>query len=194
MRRIYFILSVLFLLTLLHPWPSLAQKKCICSLTWAFIVAGVGGPDRVLDVTKQSVIYSGDQLRIVIDLETSQGYVYLFLLDSHGEFTILQGKKIEFPREGEWFTVDQSTGTDTFYLLASLYSLDSLAKAVRTYAEEPKSAEEKAAVLEEFEKARHSYTEPYVQERGVPIEGTIGEATRVKAAAFYAKIVQLRHE
>jgi len=196
MRRKYFILIVFFLLTLLHPWSSLAQTKCLC-LTWAFIIAGVGGPDRVLDVTKEPVIHLGERLRIVIKPSTHCD-VYLFRLDSRGELNILCSIRgytdIELPREGEWFKVDQTTGIETYYLLATVFELDALEKAVKIYAEKPKSTEAKESVMVEFEKARRTYLEPHVKEEGVQIKGISGDATRVNAGVFYTKTMRIRHE
>jgi hypothetical protein len=196
MRRDYFILFAFFLFTLLHPCVSLAQTKCLC-LTWAFIVPGDGGHGRVLDVAQQPVIHSGDNLRIVIKPSTHCD-VYLFRLDSHGELTILCSMRgytdIELPREGEWFKVDQTTGIETYYLLATVFELDALEKAVKIYAEKPKSTEAKESVMVEFEKARRTYLEPHVKEEGVQIKGISGEATRVNAGMFYTKTVQIRHE
>jgi len=212
--RTLFILSVFLLSTLLHP-PSVPAQSQPLSLTWAFIVAGSGGPDRVIDVAKKPVIHSGERMRIVVERRTPC-HVYLFLLDAHDELAVLcppppsfseraKEAKIELPREGEWYTVDESIGIETFSLLVSSRPLESLAKAARAFAEKPQSAEAKAAVLEEIKKARRSHSSlASVVEKGVPMAGTLqtrsaqsapqGEATEVKAQEFYAKTIRLRHE
>jgi hypothetical protein len=209
-----FILSVLVLPALLQPRSSLAQAQSL-SLTWAFIVAGSGGPDRVLDAAKKPVIHSGERMRIVVERRTPC-HVYLFLLDSHNELTLLypdppffsekaKGERIELPGGEEWYTVDKSTGEETFHLLVSSRPLEPLAKAARSFARKPESPETKAAVLVEIKKARRSHSSlASVVEKGVSIAGTMqtrsaksvpqGEATEVEAQEFYAKTIRLRHE
>jgi hypothetical protein len=209
-----FILSVLFVLALLQPYPSFAEAQSF-SLTWAFIVAGTAGPDRVLDVAKQPVLHSGDRMRIVIERK-SPCSIYLFLLDSHDELTLLypappafsetpNGAKIELPGKEEWYTIDNSEGMETFQLLVSSRPLEPLEKAARSYTRQPESMEMKAVVLEEIKKARRSHSGlASAVEKGISIAGTMqtrsaqsspqGEATQVEAREFYAKTIRLPHE
>jgi hypothetical protein len=198
-RKTFFILCVLCLPALLHPAASLTQVKCLC-LSYAFIVAGDESPDRILDITKQPVIHSGDRLRILIVREAGYSDLYLFRLDRYGNLTILLpgpgtgDKRIVLPQDGKWYKLEESTGIDTFYFLATYYHLDALEKAVRAYSDEPQSVVAKAAVSEAIEQARRSYKEYASEEPGDPIAGTIGVATKVSVGVFYAKAIQLKHE
>jgi hypothetical protein len=187
------------LLALIYPTESSARPKCLC-LTWAFVVQEPGSPARILNIGEDTVIHSGDRLRIQIVPETGGFSCYVFHLDSHGELAILFydfeiSTNILIPQEKKWYAVDKSTGIETYYFLAFYdHHLDALAKAVQAYSERPRRPEAKAAVLEEFERAQHSYSEPYVMERGVSVKAIQGKATSVSADSFYSKVIRLKHE
>lgn len=96
-------------------------------------------PDyREVEVQDGGVLHSGDMFRIKFELQ-EEAYVYLLSLDSLGNLTrLLPGKDIELPtkikphethiipKEDEWLRLDDNTGQETLYLLASAEPIDDI--------------------------------------------------------------------
>lgn len=89
-------------------------------------------PDyREVDVRDGGVLRSGDMFRIKFELQ-EEAYVYLLALDSLGNIArVFPSKDTELPvkvklhetyvipKEDEWFRLDENTGQESLYLLAS---------------------------------------------------------------------------
>lgn len=192
-------LLLLFALCLLSlsPAESHARPKCLC-FTWAILVKSGGSPARVADPAGSTVIHAGDGLRVLIKADTKGFKCYVFHVDSSGRLAVLfsglaQDPEILLPEEPEWYLAKKSKGTETYYILAA-YELDPLAKAVEVYLAQPGKPGATTAVVREFETARRSYSEPYMQEQRVQLGDFEGQAVAVNAASFYATAVVIRHE
>jgi len=194
-----------------------SQGGAPLSLKWAFIGLEKGGQKRVIDFAASPSVRAGDRLQVYIEALTS-AHVYLFLYDSNKDLTLLypenprapaasggEGGGRILPAEDEWFTFDEATGEEQFYLLASVKRLSRLEDLTAAWVRNQKSAEAKARVLEEIKAQRrlHSGLTAAV-EKGVPMAGTfqsramaseiLGEATLVEAKGFYARTLRFAHE
>jgi len=93
-----------------------------------------GGYDQVV-VTEGSTLKSGDGLKIAFQTNR-EAFVYCLLLDSQGKGSVIfpmegiatsnrvqGGRDVVIPPGEDWFFLDQNTGTETIYVLASLGSM-----------------------------------------------------------------------
>lgn len=96
-------------------------------------------PDyREVDVKDGGVLHSGDMFRIKFELQ-EEAYVYLLALDSLGNIVRIFPKKdtatpvkvkpnetYVVPKEDEWLQLDNNTGQETLYLLASPETIEDI--------------------------------------------------------------------
>lgn len=86
---------------------------------------------REVDVKDGGVLHSGDMFRVKFELQ-EEAYVYLLALDSLGNIARIFPKKdtatpvkiqphetYVIPKDDEWLRLDENTGQETLYLLAS---------------------------------------------------------------------------
>jgi hypothetical protein len=194
-----------------------SQGGASLSLKWAFTRVEANGQRRVVDFSKSPSISSGDRLQIYLE-PVSRSYIFLFLLDSQKNLTLLypddarvpaagggDGAARLLPGEEEWFTVDESRGEEQFFLIASAKRLKRLEDLTAAWMRNPKSSDAKALVLEEIKALRRSHSSAVAAvEKGVPMAGTfqsrsvspdiLGEATFVETREFYYKTLRLPHE
>lgn len=189
------------------------------NFTWAFIHKKPGEPyGRILDFKQKPKVSSGDKLQIVLNL-TSQSYIYLYLLSSSNELDLVFPDSLSFytenkadaefylPGKTEWFSVDDTKGTEKFFLLASSTRLVELEQQTEDYLVSGKNPEKKATLIASIKKLRKSYSKlASIAEKGVPIAGTfrtrghgdisvvLGDAVEVKTEKFYGKTIRLKHE
>jgi hypothetical protein len=185
------------------------------SLRWAFIRQEKGGKGRVVEFSPPPVVRAGDQLQVYLE-PLSRIHLYLYLFDSSRDLALLYppapkaapapaGEQLLLPGEGRWFTIDERTGEEQFFLLASVARLPRLEDLTAALLRKPGDPEAKARVLDEIKdlRRRHSAVTGTV-EKAVPMAGTfqtraldgsiIGSATEVEAAVFYARTLRLKHE
>jgi hypothetical protein len=194
-----------------------SQGSAPLSLKWAFIRVEADGQRRVVDFSKSPSVGSGERLQIYLE-PVSRSYIFVFLLDSQKDLTLLypddarapaagggDGAARLLPGEREWFTLDESRGEEQFYLIASAKRLKRLEDLTAAWERNPKSADAKALVLEEIKALRRSHSSAAAAvEKGVPMAGTfqsrsvapdiLGEATFVETREFYSKTLRLPHE
>ncbi|MGO8943976.1 MAG: DUF4384 domain-containing protein [Syntrophobacteraceae bacterium] len=101
-------------------------------MLWAFgAIRASSNPPRVEPVRTKMVLSSGDKLKMMIKLK-HKCFVYLIHRDSQGNFAMLfpyslkqfdtdyQTARNYYAPKGEaWFQLDNRTGNETFYLIAS---------------------------------------------------------------------------
>lgn len=189
------------------------------SFKWAFIYKeSPAAEEKVIDFSGTPRIKSGGQLRIYLD-RAENTYLYLFLEDSGKDVALLYPESPDqygtkapprpgpafIPGAAEWFDIDDSTGPEKFYLLASSTRLTRLEELTSNALAQEGNPELRAQVLEEIKNIRKAHsTLASGAEKGVPIAGTIrtrdlssqigGIATQVEAETFYGKTLRLEHE
>ena len=218
-NTIYRFCGLAGILFLLSSLPSYSAAEML--FRWAFIKHHDQAPDQVLDFSKPPLVKSGDELRIFLE-PLSNAYIYLYLYDSGKKLSLIfpadfavfasddySGHAKYIPQRGNWFTVEDPTGTERFYLLASERRLDSLEQLTRDYYADV-NAGSKAALLTEIKSLRKKHSHLTAEaETGVSIAGTIKsfrgiasntpvdgriEAIEVRARHFYGKTIRLKHE
>ena len=97
---------------------------------WAFgALVGPEGDRKLIPVDRDRTLHSGDRIKFVVAHQTPC-FVYLFHLSDRIDFTLLYPRRLDpykmeigalniVPSETQWFKLDDKTGTEKFYLLAS---------------------------------------------------------------------------
>jgi len=113
--------------------PQAAEtEKRELKFRWAFgTLGGSANAPRVEPVAGNSVLKSGDKLKVMIELH-KKCFVYLVHHNAQGEVAMLfpydfkqfgtdyqTGRKYYVPKGEAWFQLDNKTGKETFYLMAS---------------------------------------------------------------------------
>ena len=125
---------------------NIQSKEGNICFRWAFGALKVKDKNQMLiPISKDTTLESGDQLKIFIELQ-KDCFVYLIYHDSQDAIELLfphnfqqfvQGHNIleknYIPPGNQWFKLDQHTGIETFYLLASAQRLDHLESLLGQY-------------------------------------------------------------
>ncbi len=128
---------------------------------WAFGVIPSGETERrLVPVTEDTILHSGDRFRFFVKPETSC-YIYLFYRSSRDDIALLfpytfeqfsddyaAGKGYYIPAGNNWFSLDDQTGLERFYLLAADRRLTELESLYHAYTSAP--ADGKPALAEQI--------------------------------------------
>jgi hypothetical protein len=127
--------AALFFL-ILNSFPAAAvaagKEKADPKFRWAFgEIRGPAGAPKVEPVAAKSVLKSGDKLKMMIELQR-KCFVYVIHHNAQGDvsmifpYTLKQfdtdyqtARKYFIPKGEAWFQLDDKTGSETFYLIAS---------------------------------------------------------------------------
>ncbi|HBD94041.1 MAG: hypothetical protein A2015_17345 [Spirochaetes bacterium GWF1_31_7] len=173
-----------------------------------------------LNFSKPVQLSEGDDIRIYLE-PVKNAFIYLYLLDSNNDLMLLfpenftqfsknySNKPYYIPDAESWFTIDENSGTEEFYLIASKVrqpELESLTGKLQKESEKStpnsnKINELKKSIIDELARLRkENSTNVAVAEKPVSTAGTtrsIGEvttnATEVLTENFYAKTLRLEH-
>jgi len=193
MYRLASVLGILFLLNIFLIDLTFLTKESVSedrniSFRWAF--GALTGPEsdrKLIAVTKDSVLYSGDQFKMMIELQ-SKCHVYVIFKGSNGEILLLFPKQLDLseeslkvnqeiflPNKDMWFAFDDQIGIEKFFLLASNAPLIKLETLLKTY--ESSSHEIRPEVTEEIlqfiKKSRKEHKQlTAAAERPIQIGGT----------------------
>jgi len=219
------VFTVLLLLGARTPASADVEGGDLVRFRWAF-GAIVGPPDdrRLVAITRDTALKTGDRLKMLIELE-KPCYVYLIYQGDDGGLTLLfpydlkqfdddyeVSRKYYVPRGNEWFELDEESGLETFFLLASSTRLSDLENRLRA-CENAVDAERpglQAQVVEEIRMLRKRHkTFTTEAERPVPIGGRVrGEdiggspyipsidpiAGEVSAPRFFGRTFTIDHQ
>lgn len=206
------------LLGLLPTAGSLAnseEAKPTVTLRWA-LGAMETDSDAPNPIHRDTQLSSGTRLKFLVE-PLSRGTVYLILLDSSDEVSVLyhqpgsQGAgdavPAYIPPGSQWFELDDTTGMETFFLLASVDPMDELTALLDRH-ESAKTDSRKAvgtdivAEIRRLQKMHRNFSRPV--EKPVIIGGqTRGTgdansaidrlAVEVEAETFYGKTITIEH-
>ncbi len=163
------------------------------SFTWAFVgITGAQDQRKVVAMKSENVLLTGDKFKLMFEA-CEQCYVYIIFKGSGGEILLLhpkglnsdylplEGNKTVFiPSKRDWFTLDQHTGTEILYLLASLTPLADLELLLRQYGSaSPKSKNDIAQSIVSLlgKKEISTQTLTATAEKPILIGGTIRSIT-----------------
>ncbi len=193
------------------------------SFSWGF-GALVGKEKKFVSITKDTVLKSGDEVKMVIELK-KECYVYLIHHSSKGDIALLfpedvrqfsgdykTGRNYYVPKGRGWFELDKVTGKESFYLLGSSERLVELEALIGNYHSAKKEDKPAMAdgILAEIRNVKRKFrTFTTLAERPVTIGGNIRgveqaeEAkrpdvativTEIKANNFYSKTFTIDHQ
>ena len=123
---------------------------------WAMVaLKKQNGAEKLVKVTRNTTLKSGDQLKIYLELET-KCFVYVFYHGSRDELHLLFpydtevfatdyeiAKKYYIPQGKYWLELDENTGLEKFILLASAQRLSGLETLYGQYVAAANSTEQK---------------------------------------------------
>lgn len=230
MRRRHWLLRPLFIalfLLIYNPCQPLVAKdkgdKDIL-FRWAFgAVVGPEGDQRMVAITRDTVLKTGDKLKMLVELK-NQCFVYLFYRTGKDELYLLFpyaldqferdyeiSKKYYIPEGDMWFELDENQGLETFYLLASNKRLTELENLYKEYAaaEGAGKAEIGKQILKKIRAVKKKNRKlTTTAERPVPIGGNLRGAGKgsqsslpdidpiaaeVSAGNFYSRTFTIDH-
>ncbi len=136
------VLILALALTLLAPLAH-AQTPNAIRFRWAFgALEGPRDNPRLISIRQDTPLRSGDRIKFMVELD-QPSFVYLLHHDPRNEISLLfpadlrqtvrTGQRQYVPAGDEWLEFDQTTGRETFYLLASVQRLTSIESIINRY-------------------------------------------------------------
>ena len=219
---------LVFFCTSLSLIPSLGAEQKEgknVRFRWAFgAMVGPKSDRRLVAITRDTVLKTGDQLKMFVELESSC-FVYVIYRSEKDKIELLFPYKLEqfakdykiskryyIPNGDMWFRLDKDVGRETFYLLASVKRLAGLEEVLEKYksAEKAKKQALTKEIIKEIRDTKRRYRKfMMVAERPVPIGGNVRGvakdkkkfppdidpiAEKVSAANFYGRTFTIDHK
>jgi hypothetical protein len=167
---------------------------------WAFgAMVGQKGDRRLVAITRDTVLKTGDRLKLLLQLE-KMCFVYLFYRTAEDDIYLLfpytlhqfktdyqTGKKYYIPTGTNWFELDENVGLERFYLLASTERLMELETLYRKYLSVDGAKKQEVAknLITKIHKIRKQHHElATAAERPIVIGGNIRGTAKDDQAAF----------
>ncbi|MCU0564360.1 MAG: DUF4384 domain-containing protein [Desulfobacterales bacterium] len=217
------VVIIAVLAALLAP-PELSGAQSAPELRFLLSFGAVTGPEdkpKLVAVQNETVLRSGDRLKLFIEPKTGMS-VYFFHLAANGELTVIHpagsrgaalapGAPVFVPEAASWLQLDQQTGTEKFHLLASAHRLDQLESLLARHAtlvEKPALQSSTEAILNEVKQLRQknrSLAAPAEKPvriggslRGPEGTGVLPDITRLAvditaAGGFYSRTFTIDH-
>lgn len=177
-----------------------------------------------VSIKKDTVLHSYDSLKLMVELK-SKCYVYIIYSNTDGTLELLfpynlkqftsdysLDKNYYLPPGKEWYVLDNKTGEEKFYIVASAQRLADLEAALEKYSA-AKDSEKKdmgKMVVEKIKETRKKYKNyTTLAERPISIGGNIRSidtnaqagprdvaefATVISAKNFYSKTITIDHQ
>jgi hypothetical protein len=190
---------------------------------WAFgAMVGPMQERKFVPILADTALKTGDQLKCMLELHTSC-FVYLIYQSSQGDMNMLFPYQLDqfsgdyqlmktyyVPRDDTWFELDDKSGTETFYLIASasrLHELEALFQKAPSGADGGSRSELIHAQIKALKKQHRTLTAS--AERPVPIGGNVrgiskdvqtktpdmgAGAIEVSAKDFYCRTFAIEHK
>jgi hypothetical protein len=219
-------LSCLFFTShaVIHAQETAAQQETNVQFQWAFGALKKANGSKFEAVTKDTDLKTGDQIKFFLKVNENC-FVYLIYRSSQGELSILfphrfKLQSVEYtvagnhyiPKGDQWFELDEHTGEERFYLLASKMRLMDLEALINDYesADAAKKPALAKAILAKIRKLRkqHLKFKTYAERpvniignlRGTEKAGTAGPhdiakfAVEISADTFYSRTFTIDHK
>ena len=196
------LLSVLGLVLFCGYRPGLAQEaqprpEANLQFQWAFGALKKANGSKFEAIEHDTVLKTGDQIKFFLNVDKNC-FVYLIYSSSQGELSVLFPYRFKLrsaeysvagyhyiPGGNQWFELDEHTGEEKFYLLASANRLMQLEALINDYesADAAKKPSLGRAVLTEIRKLRkeHLKFKTYA-ERPVNIIGNLRGTEKAETA------------
>jgi hypothetical protein len=154
-----------------HAQQDAAQPKTNIKFQWAFGALKKANGSKFEAVSKDTDLKTGDQIKFFLNVNQNC-FVYLIYRSSQGELSVLFPKRFQLlsteytvagnhyiPADDQWFELDEHTGEERFYLLASVKRLTDLEALVNDYesADNAKKPPLTKEILAEIRKLRKQH-------------------------------------
>ena len=230
-RIIGFVLTLVLLSSgvLVIPHFAVAQEAnsqpdANIKFQWAFGALKKANGSKFEVVTKDTDLRTGDQIKFFLKVNKNC-FVYLIYRSSQGELSVLFPQRFKLlsaeytvsgdhyiPKGDEWFELDEHTGEERFYLLASVERLLELETLINDYesADAAKKPPRAKKILSEIRKLRkqHLKFRTYAERpvniignlRGTEKAETAGAhdiakfAVEISADTFYSRTFTIDHQ
>jgi len=173
------------------------QPDANLQFQWAFGALKKANGSKFEAIDRDTVLKTGDQIKFFLNVDKNC-FVYLIYSSSQGELSVLFPYRFKLrsdeytvaghhyiPGGNQWFELDEHTGEEKFYLLASANRLMSLEALINDYesADAAKKPSLAQAVLAEIRKLRkeHLKFKTYA-ERPVNIIGNLRGTEKAETA------------
>jgi hypothetical protein len=201
------------------------ETKGNISFQWVFgsIKKAEDGPQFEV-IKRDTVLKAGDQIKFFLNIE-SKCFVYLIYQSSQGDLSVLFPYRFKsiadnnqnlgrhyIPKGDQWFELDEYTGTEKFYLLASADRLEELESLVNDYENVDKSKKidiGKKIVSEISRLRKQHFKKKRYAEKPVTILGTMrgsklsvaagvrdiaDHAVEISATDFFSRSFTIEHK
>ena len=129
----------------IHAQQTAAQQEANVQFQWAFGALKKANGSKFEAVTKDTDLKTGDQIKFFLKVNKNC-FVYLIYRSSQGQLSILFPHRFKLmsaeytltgnhyvPKGDQWFELDEHTGEERFYLLASKKRLMDLEALINDY-------------------------------------------------------------
>jgi hypothetical protein len=174
-----------------------SQPEANLQFQWAFGALKKANGAKFEAIERDTILKSGDQIKFFLKVE-KDCFVYLIYSSSQGELSVLFPYRFKLrsteytvaghhyiPGGNQWFELDEHTGEERFYLLASANRLMQLEALINDYesADAAKKPSLVQAILDEIRKLRkeHLKFKTYA-ERPVNIIGNLRGTEKAETA------------
>ena len=210
MKRIHLVLVTLIMTifsigifksqTVIFAQQAKGQAENNVIFQWAFgAIRNTDIGPQFEAITRDTVMKSGDQIKLFLRVE-NKCFVYLIYQSSQGDLSVLFpyrfkllnngyqiSKNYYIPKGDQWFELDEFTGTEKFYLLATANRLVELEDLINKYESADKSNKikigEKIILETRRLRKKHRKFKSHV-ERPVTIIGKMRGTEKTKAAGL----------
>jgi hypothetical protein len=210
--------------TAVHAQQTAAQPDANVKFQWAFGALKKANGSKFEAIAKDTDLKSGDQIKFFLKVNKTC-FVYLIYRSSQGELSVLFPQRFKLlsaeytvsgdhyiPKGDEWFELDEHTGEERFYLLASVERLLELETLINDYesADAAKKPPRAKKILSEIRKLRkqHLKFRTYAERpvniignlRGTEKAETAGAhdiakfAVEISADTFYSRTFTIDHQ
>ena len=127
-----------------YPGLAVAQENKL-QFQWAFGALKKANGSKFEAVTRDTVLKTGDQIKFFLNVNQNC-FVYLIYRSSQGDLSVLFPKRFQLmsteytvegnhyiPAGDQWFELDEHTGEERFYLLATVKRLTDLEALINDY-------------------------------------------------------------
>lgn len=206
-RRIWLLLLVCAMSATTAQAQSPGQPGDMQFLFAFGAVTGPEGKQKVLAIQNETLLRSGDRLKLYIEPKSAV-HLYLLHLSAEGEIVflypgegqsarILPGVAVHIPDMSSWFQLDTHTGYEKFYLLVSaqpLHRLENLYAQHTTLKEKTALQSSTDSILNEIKQLRLKHRDLSAPaEKPVRIGGSL-RGQKPKDASVFPDVASLATE
>jgi hypothetical protein len=225
-RSLRFTVLLIILVSIIfsHSIPAARAEEDRLKIYWAFgALIGAQNQQQLIPIGRKTVLHTGDRMKILFEPQ-SECFVYLFYYSSQAELLMLfpsdpsgahtqPGMKYSIPAGNQWFKLDDVTGIEKFYLIASVRRLEKLEALCQNHLAKTRAEDIQAstrAIFAEIKQLRQKYrTLTAAAERPVRLGGNFRGAhqdeqpaqpdisqiaVEISAADFFSRTFTIDHQ